>query len=127
MGFLVRLLGTALGLWLATVLVPGIALDRPSDTGGRILAFVLVALVFGLVNAIVRPIVKVISLPLYVLTLGLFFLVVNALMLMLTGWLTGFTDLGLRVDGFGAALVGAIVVSIVSTVVEAILPSGDED
>lgn len=127
MGFLVRLLGTALGLWLATLLVPGIAVEDPGSTGGRVLAFAVVALIFTIVNAVVRPIVKLISLPLYILTLGLFFLVVNALMLMLTGWITGFTGLGLMVDGFWAAFLGAIVVSLVSTVVEAILPSGADD
>lgn len=127
MGFLVRLLGTALGLWLATVLVSGIALEDPGSTGERILAFAVIALVFTLVNAIVRPIVKLITLPLYILTLGLFFLVVNALMLMLTGWITGFTGVGLMVDGFWAALLGSVVISLVSTVVEAILPSGAGD
>ena len=86
MRFIARLIGNGVGLWLATLLVGGIHMTPTATTGQTVLAFAVVALVLTLVNAIVRPIVKLISLPLYLLTLGLFFLVVNALMLMLTGW-----------------------------------------
>ena len=124
MRFIARLIGNGVGLWLATLLVGGIHMTPTATTGQTVLAFAVVALVLTLVNAIVRPIVKLISLPLYLLTLGLFFLVVNALMLMLTGWLSGFTSFGLTVDGFWAALLGGVIISIVSAIVEAILPAG---
>ena len=67
-----------------------------------------------MVNAVVRPLVAFLSIPLYVLTLGLFTLVVNALMLALTAWITGLTDVGLRIDSFWWALLGALVISVVS-------------
>lgn len=124
MGFLARLIGNGVGLWLATLLVGGISMVATNSTGQTVLAFAVVALVLTLVNAIVRPIVKLISLPFYLLTLGLFSLVVNALMLMLTGWISGFTSFGLTVDGFWAALLGGIIISVVSAIVEAILPDG---
>lgn len=123
MSFLVRLVANAVGLWLATVILPGMAMPATTGVGGQIVGFLVVALVFTIVNLIVRPIVALISLPLYLLTLGLFFLVVNALMLMLTGWLSSFTSFALQVDGFWTAVLGGIIVAVVSTVVEAVLPS----
>lgn len=124
MGFLARLIGNGLGLWIATLLLGGLSMTSTTSTGQAVLAFAVVALVLTLVNAIVRPIVKLISLPFYLLTLGLFFLVVNALMLMLTGWISGFTPFGLSVDGFWTAVLGGLIISIVAAIVEAILPDG---
>lgn len=86
------------------------------------ITLVVVALIFGLVNEFVRPIVKLFSLPLYLLTLGLMFFVVNAFMLWLTSWLTDKIDVGFHVDGFLTALFGAIVVSFVSWAVGLLLP-----
>ena len=77
---------------------------------------------FGLVNAIVKPIVAFISIPLYILTLGLFTIIVNALMLMLTAWITEATGWGLRIDNFGVACWGAIIISIVSLVLSVLIP-----
>lgn len=116
MGFVVRVLANGVAIWLATLVLSGLEIvgsQSPAQTVGIVL---LVALVFGLVNAIVKPIVKLISLPLYVLTLGLFTLVVNALMLMLTAWITEQTTWGLRIDNFGTAVLGALIVSVVSMV-----------
>lgn len=110
MKFLLRFLATAAALYAAVVLVDGI-----EHTGGW-LQLLYVALVFGLVNAIVRPILKAMTCPLVVLTLGLFLLVLNALMLWLTSALSLRLGLGFQVAGFVPAFWGALVVSIVSAV-----------
>jgi putative membrane protein len=110
MSFFVRLIVNAAALWVATRLVPGV-----SYAGGW-LPFLGVALVFGLINATIRPLTKLLTFPLIVLTLGLFALVVNGLMLWLTSSLSAALGLGFSVSGFWAAFWGALVVSIVSTV-----------
>jgi putative membrane protein len=86
---------------------------------------VLVALVFGVVNWLVKPIVKLLAFPLFILTLGLITLVVNALMLLLTSWLSGKLSLDFHVEGFWAALLGGLIISIVSWAQNMVLP--DED
>lgn len=116
MRFLVRVLINALALWVASRLVPSIVF------GGELGTLLLVALLFGLVNALLKPILKVLTCPLQILTLGLFTLVLNAFLLGLTGWLAGQLGLAFEVQGFWAAFWGAIVVSIVSVVVALILP-----
>jgi putative membrane protein len=110
MRFLVRLLVNAAALWVATRLVSGVTY------AGGWLPFLGVALVFGIVNAFIRPVAKVLTFPLIVLTLGIFALVVNGLMLLLTSKVAGALGLGFHVSGFRAAFLGALVVSIVSTV-----------
>ncbi len=109
MRFVVHLLITAAALWVASIFVPGIHWTGLSS-------LLLASLVFGFVNALIRPVMKLLSCPLILLTLGLFTLVINALMLELTSWLS--RGLGIRfwVDGFVAAFLGALVVSIVSTI-----------
>jgi len=107
--FLVRLLVNAAALWVATRLVPGVTYS------GEVLPFMGVALVFGIVNAFIRPVAKLLTLPLIILTLGIFALVVNGLMLWLTSSLSESLGLGFRVSGFWAAFFGSLVVSIVST------------
>jgi len=107
--FLVRLLVNAAALWVATRLVPGVTYS------GEVLPFLGVALVFGIVNAFIRPVAKLLTLPLIILTLGIFALVVNGLMLWLTSSLSESLGLGFRVSGFWAAFFGSLVVSIVST------------
>src|SRR5699024_8723130 len=82
----------------------------------------VIALVFTLVNMIIRPIVKVLTFPLYIITLGLFFIVVNALMLLLTSKVTDSFNYGLHIEGFGSAVLGSLIVSLISTIVIAILP-----
>ena len=108
--FLVRLLVNAAALWVATRIVPGVTYS------GELLPFLGVALVFGIVNAFIRPVAKLLTLPLIILTLGIFALVVNGLMLWLTSSLSESLGLGFRVSGFWAAFFGSLVVSIVSTV-----------
>ena len=97
-----------MGLWIATRIVPGV-----SYTGGWI-PLLGVALVFGVVNAFVRPIARILTFPIVILTLGLFLLVINGFMLWLTSALSDALDLGFHVQGFPAAFLGALVVSIVS-------------
>jgi putative membrane protein len=110
MRFLLRLLATAAALWAALALVPGI-----TYTGG-VLGLLGVALVFGFVNAVIRPILRLLTCPLVVLTLGLFVFILNAFLLWLTSMMAQALGIGFFVDGFWAALVGALIVGIVSTV-----------
>ncbi|UZN03139.1 phage holin family protein [Cellulomonas sp. S1-8] len=120
MGFVVRVLINGIAIWLATVVLPGLTVVGAQGTWQSVGIILLIALVFGLVNAIVKPIVAILSIPLYILTLGLFTLVVNALMLMLTAWITEQTSWGLRIDNFGTAVLGALIVSVVSFVLSAV-------
>jgi putative membrane protein len=115
MSFLVRLLVNAAALWVATRIVPGVAFD------GSWPALLGVALTFGVVNTLVRPVAWVLTLPLIVVTIGVFLLVLNGLMLWLTGSISGALGLGFHVDGFVAAFLGALVVSIVSTILTMIV------
>ena len=108
MRFVLRLLINAAALWAATQIVPGVGYK---GDGAYLL---LVALVFGFMNALVRPILKLLTCPLIILTLGLFTFVVNGLVLWMTGALAGRLGLGFRVSGFWPAFWGALVVSIVS-------------
>jgi putative membrane protein len=110
MPFLIRLLVTAAALWVATRIVPGV-----SYSGGA-LPLLGVALVFGVVNAVISPVLKILTFPIIILTLGIFALVINGLMLMLTSGLSSALGLGFHVRGFWAAFWGALVVSLVSTI-----------
>jgi putative membrane protein len=110
MPFLVRLLVNAAALWVATRVVPGVTF-----TGGW-LPFLGAACVFGVVNAFIRPVAKILTFPLIIVTLGIFALVVNGLMLWLTSSLSEALGLGFHVDGFWPAFWGALVVSFVSTI-----------
>ncbi|GHE60511.1 phage holin family protein [Streptomyces vinaceus] len=120
--FVVKTLANAAALAVAIWLLAGITLDDHSSLGRRTLTLILVALVFGLVNFIVKPVVKLLSLPLFILTLGLFTLVVNALMLLLTSWLADQLDLSFHVDNFWTALLGGLIISVVSWAVNMALP-----
>ncbi|GGU81307.1 hypothetical protein GCM10010211_54270 [Streptomyces albospinus] len=122
--FLVKTIANAAALAVAIWLLKGITLTG-ENTGRKVLTLVLVALIFGLVNFIVKPVVKLLSFPLFILTLGLITLVVNALMLLLTSWLAGRVNLAFHVDGFWTALVGGVIVSIVAWAMHVILPDKD--
>ena len=119
MRFLLRLLINAAALWVAVQIVPGI-----SYRGGW-LPFFGVALVFGLVNAFLRPILKLLTLPIIFLTLGLFALVINGLMLWLTSALANALGVSFHVDGCWTAILGALVVSIVSALLSVFLADAD--
>jgi len=102
----------------APSLVPGV----PEPRSPAALTLLGVAIIFGLVNAIVRPILRLLTLPLVVLTLGLFLLVLNALMLLLTEWIAEQFDLAFQVDGFWSALLGGLIVTVVSFLINIVLP-----
>ncbi|MFJ9409001.1 phage holin family protein [Streptomyces sp. NPDC101393] len=122
--FVVKTLANAAALAVAIWLLKDITLTG-DNTGRQVLTLVLVALIFGLVNFVVKPVVKLLSFPLFILTLGLITLVVNALMLLLTSWLAGQADLAFHVNGFWTAVLGGLIVSVVSWALHVIMP--DED
>jgi putative membrane protein len=115
MPFLVRLLVNAAALWVATQVVPGVTFD------GGPLPMLGVALVFGVLNASLRPLTKILTFPLIIVTLGIFALVINGLMLWLTSGLSSTLGLGFHVSGFWAAFWGALVVSLVSLVLSMLI------
>lgn len=116
--FLLRAALTGIALWVVTLVVPGIAFVGGDSTAARIGIIFVVAIIFGLVNAVIKPIVQIISIPLYILTLGLIHVVINALMLWITSSITEHTThWGLFIDDFWwTAIWAAIVLSIVSWV-----------
>lgn len=113
--FLIRTAFTGLALWLVTLIVPGIDIVGGANTLQRIGIVLVVAVIFGLVNAVIKPIVQILAIPLYILTLGLVHIVINALMLWITSWITDHvTHWGLFIDKFWwTAIWGAIVLSLV--------------
>ncbi len=115
MRLLLRVVVNALALAAAAWLLDGIRVHG-TEVADQAMTLLLVGLVFGLVNAFVAPVIKVLSLPFIILTLGLLLVVINALMLLLTTRIAEAFDLGFEVDGFGNALVGSIIISIVSAV-----------
>ncbi|MBZ2198718.1 phage holin family protein [Occultella gossypii] len=124
MSFVIKVIINGIAIWLTSLWLSGLELATDGTPLGTLIVVAVVALVFTLVNAIVKPIVQVLSIPFYILTLGLFHLVVNALMLMLTSWLTSFTTYGLTVDGFWSAVLAALVISIIAVILTLILPDG---
>ncbi|GAB3155931.1 phage holin family protein [Micromonospora sonneratiae] len=113
-GLLVRLGSTALAFWLATLIIPGITLGTES-IGEAIVTLILVAVIFGVVNAVLQPIIKVVGCGLYLLTLGLIALVVNGLLFQFTSWIAGQLDLPFHVDSFWPdAVLGALFVGVVT-------------
>jgi putative membrane protein len=127
--FVTWLLTTAAGVAVATWLFDGIYLTGPSsgqeELDHKILPLLLVALILGLVSNLVRPVVTFFSIPFIIVTLGLFLLVINALMLMLTAWIAGGVGIGFHVDGFFDALAGSIVVTLVNWATAALVKDRD--
>jgi len=122
--FIIWVAVNALALAAATALLDGIELTGDS-TADKTATLIVVALIFGVVNAIIGPIVKLLSLPFIVLTLGLLLFVINALLLLLTAWISGLFGLDFSVDGFWTALVGAFIISVTSWVLWLVLPEAD--
>ncbi len=120
MNLIIRLIISALATALAVWLLPGISLTAET-TGGKVGTLIVVSIIFGLVNAVVRPLVTIAGACLVVLTLGLFMFVINALMLMLTAWLATSLGFGFEVDGFWWAVLGSIIISIASAAISALL------
>ena len=123
MFFLLRLIINAVALLITAWIIPGIHLGAagPHPTTNDWGTLLIVALIFGLVNAVIRPLLILLSLPLEILTLGLFIFVINAFMLLLTSWIAQAMGLGFRVDKFLSALLGALIISVVSFVLSRVL------
>lgn len=122
MKLLIRLIINALALWIAIKLIPGFNFE------GSNLSLLLIALIFGVVNALVRPIIVMLTCPLVLLTLGFFVLVINTIMLSLTVWLSREVfDLGLTSAGFWTTFLAAIVVSVVSGILSVVLKDDREE
>ena len=121
--FLVRLVINAVALWLTTLLVHGVHVKAYGDSGvlATIVTYLLVALVFGIVNGVIGNLVRIVAFPLYILTLGLLALVVNALLLLLVAWLSTLVGFGLVIDNFWAGFWGALVLAIISWLIGIIL------
>jgi putative membrane protein len=118
----IQLLINAAALYVAVLIVDG--LDFNFDREGAWLEFILVALIFGLVNTFLKPILRLLTLPITMVTLGLFLLVLNALLLLLVGWISNQLSLGLTVEGFLPALLGSIVISIVGWLLSMVVGAG---
>jgi putative membrane protein len=123
MRILIRLVASAVALAVATAVVPGIELQAASLTS-KVLTLIAVALIFGVVNAILKPIVKIVGCAFYVLTLGLIALVVNGLLLWLTSWVAGKLSLPFHITGFWPAFFGAIIVGVVGWLLSVVIPDG---
>lgn len=118
MKLILRILINAVALWITTLLLPAVNIQ------GNIVGLIVVAVVFGLVNALIRPIIQILTLPISCLTLGLFTLVINALMVLITSWIAGnyLTIQGQGLEKFIWALVAAIIISIVSALLSWVIP-----
>ena len=133
--FIVRVLINGLALWIASWILPGLdittsatteaiaktGISQGTDAAGVVLAYLFIGLIFGLVNAFVRPIVSFLSLPITILTLGLFTVVINAAMLYLTSWISSYTPVNFSIDSFfWTAVLAAIIITVISLVADRI-------
>ena len=128
--FVVRVLINGLAIWVASWLLPGLTIapaqvvgegvagsGATADTINTVLAYLFIGLIFGVVNALVKPIVKLLSLPVTILTLGLFTVIINAAMLWLTAWASSYTPIQFSIDDFfWTAILAALIISIVSMI-----------
>jgi len=133
--FIVRVIINGLALWVVSWILPGLdistsattealeksGVNQGTDAVGVILAYLFIGLIFGVVNAFVRPVVSFLSLPITILTLGLFTIVINAAMLYLTSWISGYTPVHFTIDSFfWTAVLAAIIITIISLVADRI-------
>ena len=123
MRLVVRLLINAIALWLTTLIVTGVKVDpfEPGGTLETVLTYLLLAVIFGVVNGIIGNLIRVVAFPLYVLTLGLIALLVNGLLLLIVSWISGLIGFGLVVDGFWWGVLGALVLGIISWLIGTLL------
>jgi putative membrane protein len=127
MGILIRLAISAVALWIATLVIDGITLTTDS-TLEKIGTLVLVAAIFGVVNGVLRPIIKVVGCAFYVLTLGLIALVVNGALFLLTSWIADQLGLPFHVDDFWpSAVLGALLVGVISWLLNLVVPDSGRD
>lgn len=130
MGFLIRIVVNAFAIWVVT-LIPALQVTviafPPGETLQLILTLLLVALIFALVNTIIGTVIKVLAFPIYILTLGLIGLIINAFLLWLTAWITSFWDFGLRVEDFWWGLLAAVIISLINWIFGIILRPKSKD
>lgn len=117
--FLVRLVINAVALWLMTLICSGFGIGvrvvpYAPDAGASVLTFLLVALIFGIVNGVIGNLIRIVAFPLYILTLGLIALIVNTLLLLLVAWLSTLIGFGLQIDTFWSGFWGALILAIIS-------------
>ncbi len=124
MKILIKLVVTAAAVWVATLLVPGIQLHAHT-TAGKIGTLVVVALIFGIINAVLKPIAKTVGCLAYAATFGLISIVVNGLLFWLTSWVAGKLKVPFHITGFVAAVLGALIVGVVGWVLSLILDDRD--
>lgn len=127
--FLVRVLINGIAIWLTALWLGGVEIvvgEGALDTGrswlDTLIVVAVIAVIFTLVSMVIKPIVQILSIPFYILTLGLFHLVVNALMLLLTSWISGLTNYGLVVDGWWTAVLAALIISVIAVVLSIFMP-----
>ncbi|GAB3454746.1 phage holin family protein [Streptomonospora sediminis] len=123
---IIRILVNAVAIAAAVFLIDGLNVDS-SSTGELIVTYLALGIIFGVINAVIKPLVKTVGCAFYVVTLGLIALVVNALLLLLTAWLAGVLGLPFTIDGFWPAFFGAIVIAVVSWLLSVLLPGDDDD
>jgi putative membrane protein len=122
--FLIRLIINTIALWLTTLIVAGVSVvsyGAEGDTVALVLTYLLVGLIFGLVNGIIGNLIRIVAFPLYILTLGLIALIVNGLLLLLVAWISSLIGFGLTVDGFWWGVLGAIVLGLLSWLIGILL------
>ncbi len=122
--FLIRLIINTIALWLTTLIVAGVSVisyGAEGDTVALVLTYLLVGVIFGLVNGLIGNFIRIVAFPLYILTLGLIALVVNGLLLLLVAWISSLLGFGLEVDGFWWGVLGAIVLGLLSWLIGVLL------
>ena len=128
MRFIVKVIVVAFALWLTTFIVTGIRVVPYEDTTlATVLTYLLIALIFGLVNAFVGTFVRIVAFPLYVLTLGLISFIVNGLLLLLVAWISSLMGFGLVIDGFWWGVLGALVLGLISWLIGLIVRPASKD
>lgn len=128
MQFLIKIVVNAVAIWVAAAIVPGVVVAEENDSIGRtVLTLLVIGLIFGLVNAVIKPVVTLFALPFYILTLGLLSFIVNALLLELVAWISDQLGFTFEIDDFfWSAILAAIVVSLVSLALNLVLPDNDD-
>lgn len=126
LSFAIKVVANAIAIWVATLMVPGVGVtDEPA--GNTAVTLLIVGALFGVVNALIKPVVKILSLPFYIVTLGLFAFVVNALMLKIVEWLSGNLGIGFEAGPFFWSTIGAaVVVTLVSMLLNVFVPDAKD-
>lgn len=135
MNFLSRVVVNACAIWVATWILPGVAItgnplveEQVGSVAATVISYLAIGLIFGLANAFIKPVLTVLSAPITCLTLGLFTIIINAAVLAVTAWVSGFTPFVFTIDSFFfSAILAAIIVSIVSTLLGWLVPESSHD